>query len=403
MIHRFSVSNFRSIRDSVVLDFRIPRTTPSESCFRQSRSKPRTRLPTVVVLVGPNGSGKTALLRALAETVRFVAHSYDQSPTGYFADFIPFLSPETRVAPTRVEVEFDAGWFDFGNGEEANLFRYTLELRRDASTLATASVGYEALHAFPQGRQRRVLERRESGPVYVAKETGIRQRDDRLAAIPANASAISALGKMGVGPFPSLAQDVGNLQTNIFGPDPGRPDTSAVIDFYRNHQELRERVAGKLQRFDLGIEDMQVQLLPDGRWILLFQHQGLDSPVILENESTGTRHLVHVFPQLDYVLQTGHVAVVDALDTEFHTDLSAEVLNWFRREETNPKGAQLICSLHNVSVLDDLEKEELFIVEKDPDGSTRAYGAADVRGQRRGGNLQRQYRSGVLGGLPAFG
>ena len=176
-----------------------------------------------------------------------------------------------------------------------------------------------------------------------------------------------------------------------------------MIDFYRNHQELRERVAGKLQRFDLGIEDMQVQLLPDGRWILLFQHQGLDSPVILENESTGTRHLVHVFPQLDYVLQTGHVAVVDALDTEFHTDLSAEVLNWFRREETNPKGAQLICSLHNVSVLDDLEKEELFIVEKDPDGSTRAYGAADVRGQRRGGNLQRQYRSGVLGGLPAFG
>ena len=41
-------------------------------------------------------------------------------------------------------------------------------------------------------------------------------------------------------------------------------------------------------------------------------------------------------------------------------------------------------SSHHVGLLDDLEKEELFIVEKDDGGGTRIYGAQDVTGLRRG-------------------
>ena len=102
-------------------------------------------------------------------------------------------------------------------------------------------------------------------------------------------------------------------------------------------------------------------------------------------------------------LKTGHIAIMDALDADFHTNLVVEVLRWFQRPETNPKGAQLICSLHNLSVLDELEKEEIFIVEKSHDGATRARGARHVTGLRRTENLQKQYRGGVLGGLPMFG
>ena len=94
---------------------------------------------------------------------------------------------------------------------------------------------------------------------------------------------------------------------------------------------------------------------------------------------------------------------MDALDSDFHTDLAMELLEQFRRAESNPHRSQLICSLHNLSVLDDLEKEEVFIVEKERDGATRAYGAREIAGLRRGVNLQKLYRSGALGGLPSFG
>ena len=176
-----------------------------------------------------------------------------------------------------------------------------------------------------------------------------------------------------------------------------------VTRFYRDNPEMVDRLSDRLQRSDLGIERMRLERLPDGQWVLVFDHQGLDMPVILSNESTGTRHLVHVFPQLDMVLQTGHIAIMDALDSELHMELVREVLRWFQRPETNPNGTQLICSLHNVSVLDDLDKEEVFIVEKSRDGATLAHGARQVARVRRTENLQKLYRSGALGGLPVFG
>ena len=106
---------------------------------------------------------------------------------------------------------------------------------------------------------------------------------------------------------------------------------------------------------------------------------------------------------LDTALETGGLAVMDALDNDLHADLVDEILGWFRREDTNPRNAQLICSLHGLSALDDLEKEEVFIVEKDREGATRAYGVRDVEGIRRSSDLRKLYRSGALGGLPSFG
>ena len=200
-----------------------------------------------------------------------------------------------------------------------------------------------------------------------------------------------------------IAQDIRNIQTNVFGPDPWRPETEATIRYYRDNPGVVEKVSDKLQRFDLGIARMTPQELLDGSWHLTFLHRGLDTPVVLAGESAGTRHLVHVYPQLNFALDRGHLAIMDALDSDFHTELSAEILGWFRRKETNQKRAQLICSLHNLSVLDGLEKEEVFIVEKSSDGATRVHGARDVVGLRRGGNLEKQYRSGVMGGLPTFG
>ena len=84
-------------------------------------------------------------------------------------------------------------------------------------------------------------------------------------------------------------------------------------------------------------------------------------------------------------------------------DIAGEILSWFRSQETNPSGAQLFVSSHNVGLLDHLEKEEIFIVEKDSSGATRVHGAQDVQGLRRDTRLYPKYRAGVLGGIPKIG
>lgn len=411
MIHKFQVSNFQSVREEISLDFRIPGTTPELDCFRRNPYRPEIRLPSVIAMFGPNGSGKTTLLRSLVATMYFAANSYYDSGSNTLKSFIPFLEQEMITRPTRIGLEFDTKWlgpnlFDPNISDTGSLYRYVLEIDRDNPGSTNPGVKYESIYSFPKGRSRRLLEREPGKPIYLARDLKVSPSDNRLSAVTPEASAISAFDRMGVEPFPNLAQDLRNMSTNIVGADPWRPDTDAAIRAYRENPGLANKVSEKLQRFDLGIENLkilQISDAPDAQWAMIFEHQGLDVPVVLGAESAGTRNMARMFPLINYVLETGSLAIMDSLDSDFHTELVLEILNWFRRKETNPKNAQLICSLHNPAILDDLEKEEVYIVEKDRGGVTRAYGLRDVQGLRRGGSLQRQYRSGSLGGLPTFG
>ena len=123
---------------------------------------------------------------------------------------------------------------------------------------------------------------------------------------------------------------------------------------------------------------------------MFFKHYGLDEPVDLHFESSGTKRLFHLLPQLGLALNSGVPAALDEVDGDLHVDIAVEVLDWFRSRETNPRDAQLFVTSHNVGLLDDLEKEEVFIVEKDGNGATKVHGAQDVRGLRRDARLLSQ-------------
>jgi len=402
MLHRISVSNFQSIRDEITLDFRVPGTTPDNAWLRHPTSQPSLRVPTVIALIGPNGSGKTAWLRALADTIRFAAHSYG-NPPGPIHQFPAFASSDAFTEPTRIEVEFDAPWWNSDPDEPNRVYRYTLGLRRGKPCFLPDAVGYEALRDFPRGRPRRLMERRPGHPVHIARDLSVKPSDDRLASIPANASVLSTLARMGVGKFSAIVDSLTRVQMNVSAVDPIRPDAETLVHYFRDNPLVRDRISDRLGRFDLGIEGMNVEQSVDGKWRLFLAHSGLGMTIPLESESAGTRHVVQVFPALDFALATGSLAIMDALDNDLHVSLVDEILAWFRRQDTNSGNAQLVCSLHGLSALDDLEKEEVFIVEKERTGATRSYGVRDICGVRRSGDLRKLYRSGALGGLPSFG
>ena len=198
---------------------------------------------------GPNGAGKTALLRAMTATVDFVVHSIGLDSSDPIPNFLPFLSPSARTGPTRIEADFDTGWFSSEPGQPDLRCRYTLELRREDSDLHPLRVSYEALHAFPRNRPRRILERREHGPVYVARELKIRRSDSRLVSVPANASVISTFAKFDMEPFSSMAADFMAVQRNIAGPDSLRPSTDVVTRFYRDNPELLDSLSESIATF----------------------------------------------------------------------------------------------------------------------------------------------------------
>ncbi len=405
MIHRISVSNYFSIRDEAVLDLRIPKTAPDLPRFRRSSARPDVRLPSVVVLIGPNGSGKTKLLTALHDAAVFAAHSFhltSRSDDDGLNAFQPFRASRPSLEPTCIGVDLEADWLSPGSAP--NLFRYELAVGA-VSDGGPRVVRREALFHFPHGRPRRLFERRAPGvSAHTAPEFELKAGDERLKAVRDDASLVSTLAALNV-PLAQRIRDRCYLvatSSNVSPRGPWQLPTDYVVRHIQDDSRLETWINDEIRRGDLGISGMRV-VFKEGGSHALFDHHGLGHPVHLAWESEGTKRLFHLLPQLHRSLSAATPVVLDDFDSGLHVDMAGRMLHYFQSTETNPGGAQLLAAAHNVGLLDDLEKEELFLVEKDESGATRVHGAQDVRGLRRVNRLYPKYRAGVLGGVPTFG
>lgn len=412
MIHTFSVSNYHSVREEVVLDLRIPSTSPDLPRFRRSVARPDVRLPTVAVLMGPNGAGKTTLLRALtamAHCASNVAASADKAAIGALG---PFLSTENWAEPIRFRLDFEADWLM--PGEPPQLYRYEAAVEPAAPDSGERVYRHEGLFHFPKTRARRLFERGGPGePVHLAREVAVELglgANGRLKAIRDDASVLATLAVLGV----PLAKRISAWMQGIMASSnmvwfkPREFSTREVIDMVdKNFRTVRPWIEECIQASDLGIHGLEIHDVDnpgnsEGKTVF-FKHRGLDVPIPMYFESSGTKRLFHLLPRLRMALDAGVPQVLDEIDGDLHVDVAGEIMDWFRSGETNPRNAQLLVTSHNVGLLDDLEKEEVFIVEKTRDGATRVHGAQDVRGLRRDARLYPKYRAGVLGGVPKIG
>jgi len=101
-------------------------------------------------------------------------------------------------------------------------------------------------------------------------------------------------------------------------------------------------------------------------------------------------------------LRHGSTIVFDELDASLHPAVSAELLKIFHSPTLNPRGAQLVFTSHDTSLLNHLNRDEVWLTEKRKDGSTRLGALADFAGERvrRSQNLEVAYLHGRFGALP---
>src|SRR5688500_16102760 len=108
MIHVFSAKNFHSFKNEVTIDFRVDENAPKEVAY--CTSVIGIRLSLVQAVMGPNASGKTTALRALAFLQWFLVKSLKQDrgeiPFMFFAGYTKKTSPPTELS---VEFEMDGG------------------------------------------------------------------------------------------------------------------------------------------------------------------------------------------------------------------------------------------------------------------------------------------------------
>jgi hypothetical protein len=397
MIHRVEIENYGSIRERQVIDLRIPATAPDLERFARLMGDESVRLPTVVAFFGPNASGKSTVLRAIVSAIEFAAFSVRLDPGASMPFLQPFRSAEWRSRPTQIQVDFDANWI----GDSPHVFRYKLSLARDAAA-AEPRVLHESLQV-KDGRRFRFLFKRDEQVIRCAKELQLPPSDARLKAVRPNASVISTMAQLNHGLFSDVVEDLASTQRNIRGYH-ASPNIKDALSFLDANREALDALILQLTRLDIGLTDLTLEKTPYGL-AATFLHEGLDEGVALLEESNGTRSFITNFPALWYSLKTGRPVFIDEFDVDLHPILIPEILSWFQDPALNENEhrAQLFFAAHNVAIMDALEKEEIFLVEKSRDGASSIVALKDIRGVRREPSLQRKYLGGVFGAVPNIG
>jgi hypothetical protein len=402
MISRIEIENFYSVRQAQSLDLRVAENVPDiAGRFGEVCAGSRERAPKVVALFGPNASGKSTVLRALAFLGWFVQHSFQLPPDGS-QPCECFNDLEAIHLPTRLAIHFTAP-ADLVDPKEEACAKYVYEVTFRSENGKPKTVISEILRQWPAGGGKavRFFERDAAGDVRSGKGFALAGYKQVLSKVRANASLVATLAQFDHAPSLLLQRLAASIVTNILVEKVDFTEPN-VVRFYADNPLMLEALNREIERIDLGIKAMSIDSTNGGP-VARFEHEGLRNLMPLHLESHGTRQFIRIFPVLIQVLSTGGVAVIDELDLAIHPLVLPEILRWFHDPERNPHNAQLWMSCHNVSLLDELIKEEVYFCEKDSRGRTRLYGLQDIQAVRRNDNYYQKYLGGVYGAVPQLG
>jgi hypothetical protein len=402
MIFRLDIENFYCFRDLQVVDLEVAENVPEiPGRFGSIAPGERRRAPRVLALFGPNASGKSTVLRALTFVAWFARDSLLLAPEARLP-YDRFNDPDSSGRPTRLRLYFTGETDPLArSGKSRGWSVYLYDLTLGNALDGSNRLIKETLRRQPGGRGRshRVFERSENGSFV--SDASFRVGSYGSITVRSNASTIATLAQLGHPPSLELRKVAQRVWSNILLEriDPSDADAARL---YLLFPDLAAKLNREIDRIDLGIRGMQVTG-HGANAELLFHHQGLQVPMRWGAESHGTQLVLKYFPAINHALETGGVAVIDELDASIHPHVVAEIFRWFHDPERNALDAQLWVTCHNASLLDELEKEQVFVCEKGQKGHARVYGLKDIKSVRRDHNLYRKYMSGVYGGVPVIG
>ena len=402
MIYRLEIKNFRSIRDEKIIDLTVSKKVPDEpGRFDAIHDGSEVRAPRIVAIFGPNASGKTNILRAITFLKWFVESSFHSS-ADLRLPFTKFATSKSIDSPTRLSVTFDFPE-DLDNPSESPTcpYKYTVSILREEHG---DRVVEESMYFHPAGASKMscIFDRNIEGKVRVSSQFVSEEEKSTLEKIlRSNASVIPTLLQLDSDFSSHLIRAMRAVFFNIeFG---NTIDSELqVAALYASDKDMLQKLNKDVRRLDLGISNVTIRQEYNNS-IMSFEHLGLDHEINISNESNGTCKFVKIFPVLYHALNLGGVAIIDELDTSFHPTIHPEILRWFEDPNRNPYGAQLWMSCHSVSLLDDLNKEEVVICEKARDGATDIYSLKDIKGIGRDKSKMKNYLAGVYGGVPRLG
>ena len=121
----------------------------------------------------------------------------------------------------------------------------------------------------------------------------------------------------------------------------------------------------------------------------------------LQIESNGTIKLLDILPTIFDALSTGNILIVDEIENGLHPTVVKKMIELFYNPETNPHNAQLICTTHNILLINEaVQRDEVWLMDKNEYGESSMKHISDISGLRSYDKLGQKMIEGAFGAMP---
>ena len=400
MVHYLKVENFYSINQEQTINFAIEGKLPQNPRFHQEKSISGAKISLVKALIGPNASGKTNMLKALAVIKWLMTESFHDSISSRRISIphLPFApNKKNRDAPATIKVRFEIKQvlYDYScSFNKARLISEKLTVKDYSGQRMVAKTLFNKKWSRGQkGGQ--------DGYRIDDVNFNLKLPKEYLENSDLGNSAIVAQAKhLGHKLSSEIWHYWDNVKTNIdadsrFAPGGRFFRMLRIIDYYDSDQDSLKRAEGMLKKYDLGIEKLE----KDGRITHKFEGQEFKLPIY--EESSGTQQLIKLLKVIEDVLNKGSIAVIDEFDAYLHPAMINSLVEKFLSKKSNPKYAQLVLITHNPEILEILDRQQVIVVEKNKKGASVFKSLTEFPG-RPEDNLRKKYLARKYGGWPIF-
>lgn len=406
MIYSFSFKNFCSFSNKATISFENIREGIETGSSMFMTTPLGTPLNKVMILIGPNASGKTNALKALAFLRWFVINSF------------------SGIEKEDVEIPIDT--FIFSDNPEAVsefelVFEHNKSVYKYILHLCKTHVVNEELHRKEETGHFNYLFKRIGNPKSGNFDIYHQQIDIKAEVLKdilrKNVSLVSTSVAIKNDALSNIAEYFKTITSNV---NRGGKywDTFSLGDrwlfeatkAYKEDEKLFEKVKEFLRGIDIGLDGVDIKeaetQAKNGEIRKIPIPYGLHKVkeklynLQFAFESSGTKNMFALLHFLLPAIEQGGTAVIDELELDLHPHALPKIIELFANPTINPKNSQLIFTSHSLEILNHLEKEQIVLVEKGKDCKSELYRLDELKGIRREDNFYAKYLAGAYGAVP---
>lgn len=410
MLLEFRLRNFRAFRGEAT--FSLIASADKALLSENTASTGLTALPRVVrsaAIYGPNAGGKTTLLRALQLMRGVVVESASLKPDQTF-NVQPFrLDDTSSKEPTLFEITVLIDGVRHQYGFEFTPNRIVAEW---LLVYQTARPQRWINRTFDRASEKEEFEFSShlTGPKRVWQEATRPNALFLSTAVQLNSEILQPLFQWFSASL-NVFLDGGHIphdfSTGMVEKEKGRDSIAAMLSAadIGIRSIAVERQKGMQRAFHVNFVTGDVETSASEGEILLpkFRHQAgkFKADFDYTDESQGTQKLFALAGPILDIIENGYTLVIDELDRSLHPLLVRQLVKTFHDPEINTRGAQLIFSTHDTSLLDAtlLRRDQIWFAEKDDAQSATLVPLTDFS-PRKEEAFERGYLSGRYGGVP---